>query len=192
MSAKNNLELVEKFIPAKCRISTDELIYKVDNKDLYKIISKLKSNVPQLQLICISAVDYPGRKERFEIIYHLLSLELNMRITIKTTIEEKGIIQSIGSIYKNSTWYEREAWDMYGILFEGNEDMRRILTDYGFVGHPMRKDFPLTGYVEVDYNHLRGEVEYSTIKLQQDFRDFDSISYWNILHGDEKRSMERG
>jgi NADH-quinone oxidoreductase subunit C len=191
MSAKNSRELVEKFIPKECRISTDDLLYKIYSKDLYSIISNLKSNIPQLLLVYICTADYPEKKERFEVIYHLLSLTLNVRITIKTTIGNEEIMQSISSIYKNSTWYEREIWDMYGIPFKGNEDMRRILTDYGFVGHPMRKDFPLTGYTEIEYNHLRCQVEYSNIKLQQDFRNFDSISYLNILHGDEKSSMQK-
>lgn len=186
MSVKDNFELVEKLMQKKSMEGNNCLIYEIRDKELHSICDNLKRNIPNLMLVYICAIDHPSKDKRFEIVYHLLSLTWNVRITLKVRLDQDSIMQSISDIYVNSAWYEREVWDMYGILFQGNLDMRRILTDYGFVGHPMRKDFPLTGYVEVDYNNLKGRVEYSNLKLQQDFRNFDAISYWNALHGDEK------
>ena len=160
--------------------------YYIKSDLLPSLMKQLKSEIPDVMLTYICAVDLLGHKDRFELIYQILSISLNIRINFKVLLNENDIMQSIGNIFSNSTWYEREIWDMYGILFAGNRDLRRILTDYGFVGHPMRKDFPLTGYIEIDYNKTKGNVEYAPLKLKQDFRDFDSISGWNILHGDEK------
>ena len=139
-------------------------------------------------LIDITAVDYPKRNKRFEIVYHLLSLNNKNRLRVKTFVNENTSVPSLTEIYKSANWYERETWDMYGILFEGNYDLRRILTDYGFEGHPLRKDFPLTGFVELRYDEEKKKVSYSKVKLTQDYRDFDFLSPWegSILPGDEK------
>ncbi len=142
-------------------------------------------------MLSICAVDYPAREKRFEIIYNMLSLTSNVRMLIKLHANDNEIISSVSNIFSIATWYEREIWDMYGIIFSGNNDMRRILTDYGFVGHPMRKDFPLTGYVEVQYDKLQSGVISQNVNLQQDFRSFDFASPWNcdknnVLYGDEK------
>ena len=121
-------------------------------------------------------------------VYHLLSLNNKNRLRVKTFVNENTSVPSLTEIYKSAGWYERETWDMYGILFEGNHDLRRILTDYGFEGHPLRKDFPLTGFVELRYDEEKKKVSYSKVKLTQDYRDFDFLSPWegSILPGDEK------
>ena len=139
-------------------------------------------------LIDITAVDYPKRNKRFEVVYHLLSLTNKNRLRVKIFVNDDTPLPSLTEIYKCAGWYEREVWDMYGILFEGNNDLRRILTDYGFEGHPLRKDFPLTGFVELRYDEEKKKVVYSNVKLTQDYRDFDFLSPWEggILPGDEK------
>lgn len=147
-------------------------------------------------LMDITAVDYPARaadadKGRFEIVYNLLSLRLNQRIRIKLYANEDTTIPSATAIFSAAGWFEREVWDMYGIVFDGNADLRRILTDYGFEGHPLRKDFPLTGYVELRYDEELKRVVYEPVKLTQDFRSFDFLSPWEAmtavqLPGDEK------
>ena len=172
-------EIINKY-SNKNYTSLPENQYYVDHSVLPQLMQELKLKDVMLTYIC--AVDYPEREDRFELIYQVMSLTLNLRITFKVPLKEGIIMQSITDIFPNSGWYEREIWDMYGILFQGNNDMRRILTDYGFVGHPMRKDFPLTGYKEIVYNKAKYTVEYANIKLQQDFRNFS----WNILYGDEK------
>lgn len=142
------------------------------------------------QLMEISGVDYPDRPERFEVCYHLLSLTRNHRIRIKVTADEETPVPSVTHIWPVAGWLEREVFDMYGVLFEGNPDLRRILTDYGFRGHPFRKDFPLTGYVEMRYSEEHKRVVYEPVELAQDFRSFDFMSPWEgaeyILPGDEK------
>lgn len=144
------------------------------------------------QLIDIAGVDYPECEERFEIVYQLLSLNHNMRIRVKVTTDEDNEVSSASGIFSAATWFEREVWDLYGVIFKGNPDLRRILTDYGFEGHPMRKDFPLTGYVEVRYDQEKKRVLYEPVKLEQEFRNFDFLSPWEgteyILPGDEKAS----
>ena len=139
-------------------------------------------------LLDITAVDYPQRAKRFEIIYNLLSLKNHLRIRIKIFVNDNEIIPSISKLFKSANWYEREVWDMYGISFKGNNDLRRILTDYGFEGHPLRKDFPLTGFVELRYDENKKKVSYSKVKLTQDYRNFDFLSPWegSTLPGDEK------
>lgn len=138
----------------------------------------------------ICGVDYPGSAERFEVVYHLLSPKKNMRIRIKLRTDEATPIQSATSVFPGADWFEREAYDMYGILFTGHPDLRRILTDYGFDGYPLRKDFPLTGYVEVRYDDEAKRVVYEPVELRQEFRDFDYESPWEgveyQLPGDEK------
>ena len=142
------------------------------------------------QMIDLCGVDYPGRARRFEVVYHLLSMAHNKRIRVKCTTDEDTPVMSVVSLFPNADWYEREAFDMYGIVFDQHPDLRRILTDYGFEGHPLRKDFPLTGFVEVRYDEERKEVVYEPVVLQQEYRSFDFLSPWEgakyILPGDEK------
>ncbi|MBN8521297.1 MAG: NADH-quinone oxidoreductase subunit C [Alphaproteobacteria bacterium] len=143
------------------------------------------------QLMDICGADYPGRAERFEVVYHLLSLTHNLRVRIKVSTDENNPVPSAVSVFSSAGWYERETWDMYGIYFDGNPDLRRILTDYGFDGHPLRKDFPMTGFVELRYDTEQRRVVYEPVKLTQDFRSFDNISPWEgmmdvQLPGDEK------
>jgi NADH-quinone oxidoreductase subunit C len=143
----------------------------------------------------LCGVDYPDRPERFEVVYNLLSLKLNQRIRVKVTTDEETPVPTATGIYSAAGWYEREAWDLYGIYFEGHPDLRRLLTDYGFEGHPLRKDFPLTGYVEVRYDEEQKRVVYEPVKLKQEFRSFDFLSPWEgmseILPGDEKAQGEK-
>ena len=130
------------------------------------------------QLTDIAGVDYPEREKRFDVIYHFLSFKYNSRIRVKVQIDENDSIKSITSIFPAANWFEREAFDMYGIQFKGHPDLRRILTDYGFEGHPLRKDFPLTGNVEVRYDETKKKIIYEPVKLQQDYRTFDFQSPW--------------
>jgi NADH-quinone oxidoreductase subunit C len=142
------------------------------------------------QLMEIAGVDWPDRDPRFEVVYCLLSLTKNHRIRVHVTTNEEEPVPSVTSIWPVAGWLEREVFDMYGVLFAGNHDLRRILTDYGFVGHPQRKDFPLTGYVELRYSEEEKRVKYEPVKLAQDFRSFDFMSPWEgadyVLPGDEK------
>ena len=130
------------------------------------------------QLSDLTAVDYPDQVERFEVIYQMLSIALNARLRIVTTIADGGIVPSAIELFASANWAEREVWDMFGIFFSGHPDLRRLLTDYGFEGHPLRKDFPLTGYVEVRYNDTERRVVYEPVKLTQEYRDFDFLSPW--------------
>jgi NADH-quinone oxidoreductase subunit C len=141
-------------------------------------------------LIDICGADYPQRTERFEVIYHFLSVHNNLRVRLKLSTDASSPVPSLVSIFPAANWFEREAYDLYGILFEGHPDLRRILTDYGFSGHPLRKDFPLTGFVEVRYDEEQKRVVYEPVKLPQEFRSFDFLSPWEggqyVLPGDEK------
>ncbi len=130
------------------------------------------------QLIDVTAVDYPSRVARFEVVYNLLSVSKNRRIRVKLSVEEGMPVPSVAEIYPSAGWFEREVWDMYGVFFTGHPDLRRILTDYGFEGHPQRKDFPLTGYVELRYDEDQKRVVYEPVKLNQAFRSFDFTSPW--------------
>ena len=146
------------------------------------------------QLMDICGVDYPGRERRFDVVYHLLSPQHNHRIRLKLEADDATQVPSAIGVFPNANWYEREAFDLYGILFSGHPDLRRILTDYGFQGHPLRKDFPLTGFVEVRYSEEQKRVVYEPVKLPQEFRNFDFLSPWEgseyKLPGDEKASKE--
>ena len=141
-------------------------------------------------LLDVCGVDYPDRPERFEVVYNLLSVGQNHRVRVKVTTDEDTPVPSVAEVFSAADWFEREAWDLYGIFFSDHPDLRRILTDYGFEGHPLRKDFPLTGYVEVRYDDEAKRVVYEPVKLQQDFRSFDFLSPWEgaqrHLPGDEK------
>lgn len=170
-----------------------ELIFHTSRENIVQVVQILRENAECLfdVLVDVTAVDYPDRPERFEIIYSLLSIRHNKRARIKLTTDEDNAVPSITGVHKTAGWFEREVWDMYGVMFENHPDLRRILTDYGFEGHPLRKDFPLTGYVELRYDEEQKRVVYEPVKLQQDFRTFDFLSPWegltNIqLPGDEK------
>jgi NADH-quinone oxidoreductase subunit C len=146
------------------------------------------------QMMDLCGVDWPERAERFDVVYNLLSVTLNHRIRVIITTDAETPVPSISLVWPSATWWEREAWDLFGIIFSGQPDLRRILTDYGFDGHPLRKDFPLTGYVEVRYDEDRKEVIYEKVKLTQDFRTFDFLSPWEAmtsLPGDEKAHLTR-
>ncbi|MEM9371002.1 MAG: NADH-quinone oxidoreductase subunit C [Pseudomonadota bacterium] len=142
-------------------------------------------------LIDITAVDFPDREDRFEVVYHFLSMPQNQRVRIKVIAAEETVVPSITSLHPSANWFEREVFDMYGILFSGHPDLRRLLTDYGFRGHPLRKDFPTTGYTEVRYDETQKRVVYEPVRLTQDYRQFDFMSPWEgadyILPGDEKK-----
>ncbi len=143
-----------------------------------------------IQLIDICGADYPQRLKRFDVVYHLLSMHNNSRVRVKIEAGEEDVVPSVRDIYPCADWFEREAFDMYGLVFAGHTDLRRILTDYGFTGHPLRKDFPLTGEVEVRYDDQQKRVVYEPVKLVQEFRNFDYLSPWEgaqyVLPGDEK------
>ena len=170
----------------------DEISLVVERTALYDAMIALRDD-PALQyqqLMEIAGVDYPDREERFEVCYHLLSVTKNHRVRVKVMTDEEKPVPSVTAIWPVAGWLEREVYDMYGVLFEGNSDLRRILTDYGFRGHPQRKDFPLTGYVELRYSEEEKRVVYEPVKLAQDFRSFDFTSPWEgaeyVLPGDEK------
>ena len=184
------------FILDSCRdvtnheIKNNELIISTKANNVCNLLEDLKKKekLNFEMLLDITAVDYPKRAKRFEVVYILLSLKNHLRIRVKVFINDSEIIPSISKLYKCARWYEREVWDMYGISFKGNNDLRRLLTDYGFEGHPLRKDFPLTGFVELRYDETKKKVTYSKVKLTQDYRNFDFLSpgEGGILPGDEK------
>jgi NADH-quinone oxidoreductase subunit C len=173
-----------------------ELVLRVRSDELVEMLALLR-DAPQFsfeQLMDLCGVDWPERPLRFDVVYNLLSLSRNQRIRVITEVADGGSVPSVAGLWPCATWYEREAWDMYGIVFEGQTDLRRLLTDYGFEGHPLRKDFPLTGYVEVRYDEERKQVVYEPVKLMQDFRNFDFLSPWEgmtTLPGDEKVHQNR-
>jgi len=170
----------------------DELILICMRGSICRLLTLLRddSNCLFKVLIDICGADYPERAERFDVVYNLLSLRHNQRIRVKVRCDEDGIVPSVTEIFSAAGWYERETWDLYGVMFSGHPDLRRILTDYGFDGHPMRKDFPLTGHVEVRYDEEQKRVVYEPVKLTQAFRSFDFMSPWEgaeyVLPGDEK------
>ena len=152
----------------------------VPSKKIFDVLTKLHSNsyLAFDQLIDITAIDYPEKPTRFEVVYLLLSTITNQRLTVKICVNEGELVQSCVSIFKSANWSEREIWDMFGIFFSGHPDLRRLLTDYGFEGHPLRKDFPLTGRVQVKYDTDQNKVIYEPINLVQEYRDFDFLSPW--------------
>jgi NADH-quinone oxidoreductase subunit C len=174
------------------RITHGELTVEVSPSVLLSFSDFLKTD-PTCRfttLVDITAVDYPGEDRRFEMVYHFLSMYQNQRIRVKTAIREEEIIPSIVSVYPAANWFEREVFDMFGVLFSGHPDLRRILTDYGFRGYPLRKDFPTTGYTEVRYDEVQKRVVYEPVNLTQEYRQFDFMSPWEgaeyILPGDDK------
>jgi NADH-quinone oxidoreductase subunit C len=169
-----------------------ELTFTVTPDQLVRVAGFLRDDA-RCQFHClidICGVDFPGRPERFEVVYHLLSLTGNQRLRLKVAVGEEGAVPSLSALFPAADWFEREAYDLYGIAFSGHPDLRRLLTDYGFEGHPLRKDFPLTGFVEVRYDDEAKQVVYEPVSLQQEFRSFDFMSPWEgveyVLPGDEK------
>jgi len=175
-----------------CDLQLDQLIVTVQAPSIVKVLTFLRDDPDCLFkiLVDLCGVDYPEREKRFEVVYNLLSLKHNRRIRVKVMTDETGPIPSVAGVFSTAGWFEREAWDLYGVFFSDHPDLRRILTDYGFEGHPLRKDFPLTGYVEVRYDQEQKRVIYEPVKLTQDFRTFDFLSPWEgmtrELPGDEK------
>ncbi|MGA7974512.1 MAG: NADH-quinone oxidoreductase subunit C [Pseudolabrys sp.] len=173
-------------------IAHGELTVHAVAADMVKVATFLRDATP-CQFSCIidvTAVDWPQREQRFDVVYHFLSPRLNQRVRVKAQTDEVTPVPSIIEVFRGADWFEREAYDLYGVLFTGHPDMRRILTDYGFEGHPLRKDFPLTGFVEVRYDDEEKRVVYEPVKLNQEFRTFDFLSPWEgtdyVLPGDEK------
>ncbi len=178
---------------ASHEVKNGEDILHVGHNHVLALLEFLRDDPAYLykQLIDICGVDYPERPQRFEVVYQLLSLKHNKRLRVKVHTDERTPVPSCVGVFSTANWFEREAWDMYGILFDGHPDLRRILTDYGFDGHPQRRDFPLTGYVELRYDNEQKRVVYEPVKLTQAYRSFDYLSPWEgpaeyVLPGDEK------
>lgn len=197
---KTTLEKLQKHLKRSLKkkvltieVCPDVVSMTIKNQDLKAVMRQMWDD-PHCDfkvLTDITAVDFPARAKRFEVVYHLLSLRLNQRLRLKVELDEDETIETITDVYSSANWFEREVFDMYGIIFENHTDMRRILTDYGFNGHPLRKDFPLTGYVELRYDQALQRCAYEPVKLAQDFRSFDFLSPWEgmtdvMLPGDEK------
>ena len=178
LEKKINSELTTKI--KKTEIKHNQIYLETDKDDLVDVCLFLKTNKDTKfrQLIDITVVDYPERNQRFDLVYLFLSHEFNQRIIVTYKVNENEIINSLTSIFPAANWMEREVFDMYGINFKDHPDLRRILTDYGFEGHPLRKDFPLTGHTEVRYDDLEKKVIYEPVKLTQEYRDFDYTSPW--------------
>ena len=179
-------------------IARDELVVDARADQVVRVLKFLKDD-PRCrfeQLTDLCGVDYPERDPRFDVVYHLLSMSHNRRLRLKVGVNEDQPVPSVTEVYPSAGWWERETWDLYGIYFAGNPDLRRLLTDYGFDGHPLRKDFPLTGYVELRYDSEQKRVVYEPVKLTQEFRRFDFLSPWEggsyPLPGDEKAGEEAG
>lgn len=172
--------------------SHDELCLHVAPEHLVETLTFLRDDARCLfkQLMDVCGADYPGRAKRFEVVYNLLSLKNNQRIRVKVHTDEATPVPTVSGVFSSAGWFERETWDLYGVIFSDNADLRRILTDYGFDGHPLRKDFPLTGYVELRYDAEQKRVVYEPVKLPQAYRTFDFESPWEgpeyVLPGDEK------
>ena len=177
-------------------VEIGEVVAHVPRASLLPVMTTLRDD-PRFacaQLMDLCGVDWPQRAERFDVVYNLLSIARNHRVRVITTTDDVAPVPSVHGLWPCATWWEREAWDLFGILFAGQPDHRRILTDYGFEGHPLRKDFPLTGYVETRYDEDRKAVVYEPVRLAQDFRDFDFVSPWEgmlTLPGDEKAHAQR-
>ena len=192
-SAAETLAAALRALPglSNLRIEHDEVVADTAPDALLEVLRTLRDD-PRFafaQVMDICGVDWPEREQRFDVVYNLLSVALNQRLRVIVATDESGAVPSVCGLWPCATWWEREAWDLFGIVFSGQPDLRRILTDYGFEGHPLRKDFPLTGYVEVRYDEERKQVVYEPVKLTQDWRSFDFISPWEgvtTLPGDEK------
>jgi NADH-quinone oxidoreductase subunit C len=174
------------------RVANGELTVNAIPGEIVKLAAFLRDDerCQFWSIVDITAVDWPGRERRFDVVYHLLSPKQNLRVRVKLEVDERTPVPSIISVFPGANWFERETYDLYGVLFTGHPDMRRLLTDYGFEGHPLRKDFPLTGFVEVRYDDQQKRVIYEPVRLTQEFRNFDFLSPWEgpdyPLPGDEK------
>jgi NADH-quinone oxidoreductase subunit C len=188
-------EMIAKALPGAVKsaeVAYGELTIRAEAREIVAVLKFLHDD-PRLgfiSLIDVCGVDWPQREKRFDVVYHLLSPKQNARVRVKVMTDEDTPVPSATPVYPGADWFERETYDLYGILFTGHPDLRRILTDYGFDGYPLRKDFPLTGYVEVRYDDEQKRVIYEPVKLAQEFRDFDFLSPWEgseyVLPGDEK------
>ena len=180
------------------KIECNELIVAVHREAIVKVLKFLRDDVncQFKQLLDVCGVDYPHRDDRFDVVYNLLSLTHNRRIRLKVRTDEETPVPSATGVFVSANWWEREAWDLFGIYFSDHPDLRRIMTDYGFDGHPLRKDFPLTGHVELRYDDERKRVAYEPVKLVQEYRGFDFLSPWEgasaALPGDEKANAAGG
>ena len=180
-------------------VAYGELTLTCHRDRIVEVLTSLRDRYGFQQLLDVCGVDYPERGERFDIVYHLLSMTRNVRVRVKVTTDEIQPVPSVIKVYPSAEWFEREAFDMYGVMFSNHPDLRRLLTDYGFQGHPLRKDFPMTGYVEVRYDEEQKRVVYEPVKLTQEFRNFDFLSPWEgaeypapVLPGDEKAAGSAG
>ena len=176
----------------------EEICVNARRAEIVKVITFLRDDqiCKFSSLIDIAGVDYPARERRFDVVYHMLSMVHNTRIRVKVTTDETVPVHSLVTVFPNADWYEREVFDMYGIIFDEHPDLRRLLTDYGFEGYPLRKDFPLSGFVEVRYDEERKAVIYEPVNLPQEYRSFDFMSPWEgakyVLPGDEKSDEKSG
>ncbi|HEV7227899.1 NADH-quinone oxidoreductase subunit C [Brevundimonas sp.] len=175
------------------QVAFGELTLVAEREKIVEVLTDLRDRFGFQQLLDVCGADYPDREERFEVVYHLLSMTRNARVRVKVATDEVQPVPSVIEVYPSANWFEREAFDMYGMLFSGHPDMRRLLTDYGFEGHPLRKDFPMTGHVEVRWDEEQRRVVYEPVRLAQEFRNFDFLSPWEgaeypapVLPGDEK------
>jgi NADH-quinone oxidoreductase subunit C len=179
-------------------IAHHELTVAAQASDIVSVMRFLRDDAGCLfwNIVDVTAVDWPARERRFDVVYHLLSPKHNVRVRVKIETDEKTPVHSIIEVFPGADWFEREAYDLYGVVFTGHPDMRRLLTDYGFDGHPLRKDFPLTGFVEVRYDDELKRVVYAPVRLAQEFRNFDFLSPWEgtdyVLPGDEKAGKVGG
>jgi len=175
------------------KIAFGELTVCAEATNIVQVMTTLRDQFAFKSLIDICGNDWPAREKRFDVIYHLLSLTRNARLRVKVQADEATTVPSVIPVFEGAAWYERETWDMYGVRFAGHPDLRRILTDYGFEGHPLRKDFPVTGFVELRYDDDTKRCVYQPVQLVQEFREFDFLSPWegapHILPGDEKAAM---
>ena len=175
-----------------------ELVIRCSVENLIEVLTNLRDDddLAFTQLTDLTAVDYPNRPYRFEMVYQLLSITQNQRLRLLVAVDEGAVVPSVISIFNAANWAEREVWDMFGVFFSGHPDLRRLLTDYGFEGHPLRKDFPLTGYVEVRYDDTQRRVVYEPVHLVQEYRDFDFLSPWEGVQKDialpEEEAEEEG
>ena len=187
--AKSIIKTVPQWVKS-CEVINGELMITVYSDAIVPVCNFLKNHMGTRcsQLIDITAVDYPDRENRFTVVYNVLSVDLNARIRVKTEVDGLTSIESVTALYPCAAWWEREVWDMFGIFFTNHPDLRRILTDYGFQGHPLRKDFPVTGYTEVRYDETEKRVIYEPLELSQEFRSFDFASPWESLDKSTKLS----
>ncbi|MGI9367006.1 MAG: NADH-quinone oxidoreductase subunit C [Rhizobiaceae bacterium] len=178
----------------QAEIAIEELNLTTSASNIVSVLKFLRDDVQTqfVAIIDICGVDYPERANRFDVVYHLLSPRQNMRVRVRVATDANSPVPSVVEVFPGADWFEREAYDLYGILFTGHPDLRRLLTDYGFEGHPLRKDFPLTGFTEVRYDDEQKRVVYEPVELRQEFRNFDFLSPWDgtdyVLPGDEKET----